>query len=149
MKNSQEYFLLMLIVGTVALIGNWIGYDIFSIQAVLGMLVLILIASLGQLLSQLIPVKIPSVVYVIIIGIILSLPSLPWGPYVVEWTSNIQLLAIATPILAYAGIAIGRSWTDFVKMGWKAWVVCLLVLFGTLIGSAIIAEIVLRFQGII
>ncbi|MBM7632818.1 hypothetical protein [Geomicrobium sediminis] len=149
MKNIQEYFLLMLIVGTVALIGNWIGYDIFSIQAVLGMLVLILIASLGQLLSQLIPMKIPSVVYVIIIGIILSLPNLPWGPYVVEWTSNIQLLAIATPILAYAGIAIGRSWTDFVKMGWKAMVVCLLVLFGTLIGSAIIAEVVLRFQGII
>ncbi|WYU51648.1 hypothetical protein MHH67_20135 [Bacillus sp. FSL K6-0047] len=113
------------------------------------MLLLIVIACVGQALGKLLPFPIPSVVYIIVIGIILSLPETPWGPVVIELTAHIQLLSIATPILAYAGIAIGRSWADFAAIGWKAMVVCLLVLFGTLIGSAIIAEIVLRYQGII
>src|SRR5699024_3580631 len=149
MKNIGEFFLLMTVVGIVAFIGNWIGYDIFSLDAIIGMLILILIVLSGFVLKKLIPLNIPSVVYVIAVGIIASVPELPWGGYVVSMTENIQLLAIATPILAYAGIAIGRSWTDFTKMGWRAMVVSLLVLTGTLLGSAIIAEIILRLQGII
>ena len=60
-----------------------------------------------------------------------------------------NLLALTTPILAYAGITIGRSWADFVKLGWRSLIVGALVLFGTYLGSAIIAEFVLRMQGII
>ncbi|WP_413375758.1 hypothetical protein [Alkalihalobacillus sp. 1P02AB] len=149
MKNLHEYFLLMLVVGVVAYVGNWVGYGVFSLESMAGMLILIVIAGLGQLFNKLIPLNIPSVVYVIAIGIIASLPQTPWGGSVIAFTSDINLLAIATPILAYAGIAIGRSWTDFVSMGWRAMVVSLCVLLGTLVGSAIIAELVLRFQGII
>ncbi|WP_059104338.1 hypothetical protein [Shouchella shacheensis] len=149
MKNIQEYFLLMLIVGLVAYIGNWVGYGFLSLDVTFGMAILVAIAVGGQAISKLIPGNIPSVVYVIVIGIVASLPQTPWGGYVIAYTTEIELLAIATPILAYAGIAIGRSWTDFVNMGWRAMVVSACVLFGTLIGSAIIAELVLRFQGII
>ncbi|TSB47707.1 hypothetical protein [Alkalicoccobacillus porphyridii] len=149
MKNIQEYILLLLVVGIVAFVGNWIGYGIFSIEAIAGMGILILVAAAGQALSQLIPLNIPSVVYVIAVGIVASLPQTPWGEYVITYTNHLQLLAIATPVLAYAGIAIGRSWTDFVSLGWRAMIVALCVLFGTLIGSAIIAEIILRMQGII
>lgn len=149
MKNIGEYFLLMSVVGIVAFIGNWIGYDVFSLDAIIGMLILILIVLSGFILKKIIPLNIPSVVYVIAVGILASVPELPWGGYVVSMTQNIELLAIATPILAYAGIAIGRSWADFTKMGWRAMVVSLLVLTGTLLGSAIIAEIILRLQGII
>lgn len=149
MKNIQEYFLLMLIIGIVAYIGNWTGYGVLSLSAAYGMAILVLVAVAGQAISKLLPINIPSVVYVIAIGIVASLPQTPWGSYVITYTNEIQLLAIATPILAYAGIAIGRSWTDFVSMGWRAMIVSVCVLFGTLIGSAIIAEFVLRFQGII
>ncbi|XOQ13734.1 MAG: Stage V sporulation protein AE [Shouchella clausii] len=149
MKSIQESIMLFFIVGLVAFIGNWLGYQAFSGEAAFGILLLIIIACVGQALGKSLPFPIPSVVYIIVIGIILSLPETPWGPLVIELTSHIQLLSIATPILAYAGIAIGRSWADFAAIGWKAMVVCLLVLFGTLIGSAIIAEIVLRYQGII
>ena len=149
MKNIGEYFLLMSVVGIVAFIGNWVGYDIISFEAIIGMLILILIVLSGFVLKKIIPLNIPSVVYVIAIGILASVPELPWGGFVVSMTQNIELLAIATPILAYAGIAIGRSWTDFTKMGWRAMLVSLLVLTGTLLGSSIIAELILRFQGII
>lgn len=149
MKNIQEYILLLIVVGVVAFIGNWIGYGIFSFEAIAGMAILVIVAAAGQALSLIIPINIPSVVYVIAVGIVASLPQTPWGEYVITYTGHLQLLAIATPVLAYAGIAIGRSWTDFVSLGWRAMIVSLCVLFGTLIGSAIIAEIILRMQGII
>lgn len=67
----------------------------------------------------------------------------------VQWTSQVELLAITTPILAYAGISIGRNWTDFKDMGWRSLVVAILVFIGTFLGSALIAEVVLRIQGVI
>ena len=149
MKNIGEYILLMFVIAIVSFIGNWVGYEIMSLEAAVGMSILVLIVVLGFVMKRLLPLNIPSVVYVIAIGIVASLPETPWGGIVVSMTQNIELLAIATPILAYAGIAIGRSWTDFTKMGWRAMIVSFLVLTGTLLGSSIMAEIILRLQGII
>lgn len=149
LKNIQEWVLLLGIFGITALIGNWAGYDILPLAAVPGMIMLIVICLAGFILKELIPVNFPSIAYISIIGVIVSMPWFPGSEKVVEWTTEVQLLALATPILAYAGIAIGRSWTDFVKLGWKTIVVATLVMLGTFLGSAVIAELILRFQGII
>ncbi|MFD1037089.1 hypothetical protein ACFQ3N_01430 [Virgibacillus byunsanensis] len=149
LKNIQEWSFLLLIFGFTALLGNWAGYDIMPLTAVPGMIILILICLAGFILNQILPVNFPSVAYIAIIGVIVSMPWMPGSEFVVAWTTEVQLLALATPILAYAGIAIGRSWTDFMKLGWKTLVVASLVLLGTFIGSALIAELVLRLQGII
>lgn len=149
LKNIQEWILLLGIFGVTALIGNWAGYDVLPLKAVPGMITLIVICLAGFILKKLIPVNFPSIAYISIIGVIVSMPWFPGSERVVQWTSEVQLLALATPILAYAGIAIGRSWTDFVKLGWKTIVVATLVMLGTFLGSAVIAEIILRFQGII
>ena len=58
-------------------------------------------------------------------------------------------MALATPVVAYAGISIGNSWADFAKLGWKTIVVGMVVLMGTYVGSAVVAHIVLKLQGII
>ncbi|MGM8364008.1 hypothetical protein ACLIBG_00875 [Virgibacillus sp. W0181] len=149
LKNVQEWTLLLAIFGFTALLGNWAGYDILPLAAVPGMIVLILICLAGFILRELIPINFPSIAYISIIGVAVSMPWMPGSEKVAEWTGEVQLLALATPILAYAGIAIGRSWTDFMKLGWKTLVVASLVLLGTFIGSALIAEVILRMQGII
>ncbi|MBO0997483.1 hypothetical protein IOC57_06925 [Bacillus sp. SD075] len=149
LKNIQEWVLVLVIIGVVVLIGNWIGYDILPITALPGMIILILISLAGLIIGKLVPLKIPSIAYIGILGFILTVPSMPGSDQLVKWTADVSLLAIATPILAYAGIGIGRSWADFAKLGWKTIVVGMCVLLGTFLGSAIIAEIVLRFQGII
>lgn len=149
LKNIQEWVLLLGIFGITALIGNWAGYDILPLAAIPGMITLIVICLAGFILKELIPVNFPSIAYISIIGVIVSMPWFPGSEKVVEWTTEVELLALATPILAYAGIAIGRSWTDFVKLGWKTIVVATLVMLGTFLGSAVIAELILRFQGII
>ncbi|MYL62522.1 hypothetical protein GLW07_04025 [Bacillus hwajinpoensis] len=149
LKNVQEWTLLLLIFGLIAAIGNWIGYSVFPVAALPGMAILIVICLAGLILQHVLPVNIPSVAYIGIIGILVSMPVMPGSEYIVKWTENINILALATPILAYAGIAIGRSWTDFVKLGWRSVVVAMFVMVGTFLGSALIAEVVLRMQKII
>lgn len=149
LKNIQEWILLLVIFGFTALLGNWTGYNILPMTAIPGMIILILICLAGFIFRELIPINFPSIAYISIIGVIVSMPWMPGSEKIVEWTGEVQLLALATPILAYAGIAIGRSWTDFMKLGWKTVIVASLVMLGTFLGSAIIAEVILRFQGII
>ncbi|WP_026583189.1 hypothetical protein [Bacillus sp. J33] len=148
-KNVIEWFLILAVFGLSAIVGNWVGYDVVPSAAIPGMLVLILISVLGLVLEKIVPGNIPGVGYIGIIGILISIPWFPGSEYVVRWTSEINILALATPILAYAGISIGKNWADFSKLGWRSIIVAIFVFFGTFIGSAVIAEIILRMQGII
>jgi putative effector of murein hydrolase LrgA (UPF0299 family) len=49
--------------------------------------------------------------------------------------------------LAYAGVAIGKDLDDFAKSGWRIVVVACVVFIGTYIGSAIIAQAILKYLG--
>ncbi|RKJ40640.1 hypothetical protein D7X33_36350 [Butyricicoccus sp. 1XD8-22] len=150
LKNLQEWIILFVIVSLMVLIGNWAGYDVMPLDALPGIIVLALISLIGLIIHRINPYKgIPSIAYIGILAFIITIPGVPGSEQIVEWTSKVNLLAIATPILAYAGISIGRSWTDFARLGWKTIIVGMFVLLGTFLGSAIIAEIILRMQGII
>lgn len=149
-KVILEWTMLLLIIGGVVVIGNWIGYETFPVDAIPGALVLVAISLVGLIIHRLIPYKkIPSIAYIGIIGLIVALPVMPGSAQLAEWVSNIHLLSITTPILAYAGISVGRSWNAFAKIGWKAVIVGTCVVLGTYLGSALIAEVILRMQGII
>jgi hypothetical protein len=149
LKHIQEWVMVLLIVGAITIVGNWVGYDVMPIAAIPGMLVLIVISLLGLILGKIIPVQIPAVAYISLIAILVTIPGVPGAEQIAAWTTEVNMLGITTPILAYAGVAIGRSWADFRKLGWKSIVVGMCVLFGTFLGSAVIAEIILRWQGII
>lgn len=149
LKNIQEWTYILVIIGLAGVIGNWAGYDVMPLKALPGMGILIAVCLVGFILHDLIPINFPSIAYISIIGVIISMPWMPGSDYVVKWTNEINLLALTTPILAYAGITIGRSWADFVKLGWRTLIIATLVLLGTFLGSAIIAEVVLRIQGLI
>ncbi|MFZ5435315.1 MAG: hypothetical protein ACOZCF_03130 [Bacillota bacterium] len=149
LNKVQEWAVLLIIVGISAIAGNFIGYKIPIVDAIPGMLILGAISLAGMILAKVIPVKFPAVAYIGLIGMLLTIPESPVAKPIVDYTSKVQFMAMATPVLAYAGIAIGKSWTDFTRLGWKSVVVALVVLFGTYIGSAIVAEIILRIQGII
>ncbi|ASK62452.1 hypothetical protein CFK37_09965 [Virgibacillus phasianinus] len=150
LKSLQEWVMLFVIIGFMILIGNWIGYDVMPLAAMPGIVTLALISLAGLVIHRLIGYKkIPSIAYIGILAFVLTIPGVPGSEQIVAWTSKVNLLAIATPILAYAGISIGRSWADFARLGWKTIVVGMCVLLGTYLGSAIVAEIILRMQGII
>jgi len=56
----------------------------------------------------------------------------------------VNFLAVVTPVLAYAGLALtGREFTMFRQTGWKLVIVSLLVFTGTFVASAFIAHLVI------
>ena len=55
--------LILFITGVLTLVGNFVGFKVNPLEAMPGVLILIIIAFLGILLSKIIPIKIPSVAY--------------------------------------------------------------------------------------
>lgn len=76
LKNIQEWTLLHVVFALIALIRNWIGYDILPISALRGMIVLVFL----------------SIAYISIIGVLVSMPWMPGSEKVVERTSQVELL---------------------------------------------------------
>lgn len=87
----------------------------------------------------------PTVAYICTLGTIVTIPDfLPCASFVSQYAGKVSFLGLCTPILAYAGLAVGKDMEMFKKLGWKIVVVGLFVFVGTFVGSAVIAELVLR-----
>ena len=99
--------------------------------------------------ERMIPHNISSIIYISIIGLVLSLPGMPTSEFIVYYVSQIDLTVICTVFLAYVGIAVGKDWDKFKKIGWKGVVITMFVITGTYVCSAVIANIVLIATGMI
>ena len=77
----------------------------------------------------------------------LAIPGVPTSDFVIHYASQVDLTTICTAFLAYIGIAMGRDWEEFKKIGWRGIVITLFVITGTYLGSAIIAQIILVLSG--
>ncbi len=139
----KEWVLVFIVVGFIATIGNIIGYDHGFLDSLPGMLILLIISVAGLSLNYLLP-KVPSVLFISLIGLLIASPFSPVSEAVIQWTAQVELMALATPILAYAGVVVGRDWKDFTRIGWRGLLVALLVLIGTFLVSGGIAEIMQR-----
>ena len=144
-----EYCLIMLLITAIAYIGNWIYSDFGLMESLPGILMLLAIAFVGYTLSELIPFNIPSVVYISIVGLLVAMPVSPLSEAVVAYTGKVEMLPLATPVLAFAGVSMGKSWAEFKKIGWRGILVAALVMIGTFVGSAVVAQVILSMTGII
>lgn len=138
--------LILIITGILTLVGNFIGFKVSPLEAIPGILILIIIAFIGILLSKIIP-KIPSVAYIVTLATILTIPGMPMAELISNYTAKVNFLALCTPILAYAGIYTGKNWDTLKKTGWKIFILALFVMLGTYLGSAIIAQVILKMIG--
>ena len=118
-----NWILTLCIVGIISIFSNWIGYNVMPLEALPGILALMGVALLGLVLRDIVPLNIPSIAYIGIIGLIITIPGVPGSSHIVEWTEQVDLLSLATPVVAYAGVSIGNSWADFAKLGWKTIVI--------------------------
>ena len=129
------------------LIANWVGYKNGIVESIPGMLILMAICLLGVIIARFMPGRLPSVAYIVVIGCIVTYPDFPGAKMLNAYIAKVNFLALTTPILAYAGIGIGKDIDAFLKSGWRIIIVACAVFVGTFVGSAIIAEIVLRMTG--
>ncbi len=120
---------------------NIAGYGGTLLESLPGMAILCLISLLGLAAKELIPCSLPAVTYIGIIGILAAIPVSPVSGPVIYWTGKIDLMASITPILAFAGVLLGKDWKAFLRIGWKGVLVSVLTIFGTFFLSGWIAEI--------
>ena len=137
----KDWVMTFLVVAILATVCNIAGYDGGFIESLPGMLIFGPISLAGLAVKHFVPGNLPAVAYIALIGMIVAMPFSPISGFVVYWAGKVSLMATVTPILAYAGVIVGRDWRDFLKIGWKGIVVSLLVIYGTFLVSGGIAQV--------
>ena len=132
-----------------ASIGNFIstskaGNPVTPLEAVPGLVLLLLCTLVVS------PKNLPAIAYISFIAILITIPGVsPIADYAIEQIGKIGLLPLCTPILAYAGISIGKDVDTFKKQGFAIVVVAIFTFAGTFLGSTIIAQLILKMTGVI
>jgi len=149
MKILETIFMLIL-VAIIMSAGNSVGYKIDIISSFEALAVLAVISIVGFLLSKLPGLKkFPVILWVSVVAAVASSPIFPYHKELVAITDQVSLLAVCTPVLAYAGLAIGKDLALFKNISWRIIPVSLAVFSGTFIFAALIAQVTLHWEGVI
>ncbi len=147
--RKQEWIFTLALAGLGMMVANFIGFDVAFSQSLPGVLVLLVISAAAAFLSWLIPLKLPTVAYCSILGLLCACPISPVADFVIQSVGQINFTAPLTMVGAFAGMSISNQIKQFVKQGWKMIVISVLVMTGTFFGSLVIAQVMLQLTGTI
>lgn len=147
--RKQEWIFTLALAGLGMMVANFIGFDVAFSQSLPGVLVLLVISAAAAFLSWLIPLKLPTVAYCSILGLLCACPISPISEFVIQSVGQINFTAPLTMVGAFAGMSISNQIKQFVKQGWKMIVISVLVMTGTFFGSLVIAQVMLQLTGIV
>lgn len=136
---------------SVYLYGNNPGsFSTIYLDGLIGMLTLSTIALLGYLVGSLPKLnKLPVILWASLIAAFLSSPYFFYSEALLALTDKVSLLIICTPVLTYAGLSLGKDIAQFKTISWRIIPVSLAVFTGTFIFAALIAQVTLRWEGVI
>ena len=102
---------LLALAGTIMILTNMIGYKYTLVQSLQGYAVLGGIALAGVTISRFMSrfIKLPTMMYVSLTGLLLACPLSPFKEQVIAWANNFAFLAPATALGAFAGISLGKD----------------------------------------
>ena len=121
----------------------------YLINLAIGVVVIGLICLLGLKIKEIVPLKIPAFAWASLLGTVLAFPFWPWHAWFLNVTGGVGAGVAGTVILALTGISIGTKLADLKKISWRIAIVSIFVFCGTFFGSAIVAQIIMKAQGII
>ena len=84
----------------------------------------------------------------LIVGVLVSVPGFPGGDFVLSYTKQVSFIALTTPLLAYAGLSVGKDMEAFKALSWRIIPVALAVAAGSFVCSTILAEFMLHLEGV-
>ncbi|MGO1580482.1 MAG: hypothetical protein ACTHWZ_03595 [Peptoniphilaceae bacterium] len=144
-ENIFNVSLGLLICIVLSVICNIVGYKFSIIESLPGLLILSGISLAGYFLSFIIPTeKINSVLWISILAILIASPISPVSESVIYHVSNVSIMAVVTPILAYAGVIIGKDWNAFKEVGVKGIIVSIFVIIGTFLISSLMGDFFMK-----
>ena len=151
-ERYLNYFKILVLCSIAVLITAFVNKkgDLNIPEAIVGLGILIIVCLLALLVSEIKAVKkIPSFAWASLISLVLTTPWCPLHDIVLQYTNHITTSQIGTVILVVAGVSIGTRLADVKRLSWKIVVVSIFVFCGTYFGSAIIAQLILKAQGLI
>ena len=142
---------LMILASVLIILSNVVGYGMGVWESALGVFVLSLIGLAGLTFNKFLSrwVKLPSLLFVALFGLLLGSPLNPFAEKLTEIAFKVNFMAPATALGCFAGISIGKDFKEFTKQGWKYILVSVLVIAGTFFFSALIADLVLKLTHVI
>jgi hypothetical protein len=126
--------------GALALLANYVGYKTLSADAFAGMALMVFATFVGEAVCALLRRKIPAVCVVSLVAMFMTSPLCPWAAEIARLTSSINLLAVITPMLTFAGLSVAKDIPAFRRLGWRIVLVSFLANLGTFMGAVMIAE---------
>jgi hypothetical protein len=139
--GSAEIVLAWLLIGAYGLIGNWLTYGVVpDASVVAGMAIILCPVLLGWILYRLLGRRLPAVLWVSLLGMALTYPGTPFAAEAAALTGKINFLALATPILTFAGLSVAKDVPAFRRLGWRIVVVSFMANAGTFLGAVLIAQ---------
>ena len=151
-KSEQitQFIIVICIAAIITAVGNVMdGKHLFS-DSLIGVAIMAILATIGGIIYHL-PYanKLPMVFWVSLVGVIASLPIMPGQEWIITKTSQVTFLATTTPVLAYAGLSLGKDLAAFRRLSWRIIPVALAVTAGTFICASALAQIMLHLEGLI
>ena len=145
----ERTVLILFIAGMMTMFGNTVSYKFPFGEAAIGYLMMLALTISGIVAAKIFPIKLPMVFWISIVAVLSTSPVSPVAQPIIYYTGKINFLALTTPILAYAGLAVGKDMEAFKKISWRIVVVALTVFTGTFLFATIVAQIMLKIEGII
>ena len=138
-----EWAVMFVVAGLGIGLANFVGFDVNFMDSLPGILILLAISLVAVVISKLVPLKLPTIAYCSTLGLLVACPISPVREGVIEAVNKINFTAPLTMVGAFAGISISDQIKSFLKQGWKMILIGILVMTGTFLGSALIAQIIL------
>ncbi len=148
-NEMRDITFILLVTAAFAWVANVVAYTPDLMKSSIGCFLLALIATIGCLVAKLPGLnKLPVVFWVSMVAVVISLPGFPGGATVLSYTKEVNFLAITTPLLAYAGLSLGKDLEAFKRLSWRIVPVALAVAAGSFLCATALAEVMLHLEGV-
>jgi hypothetical protein len=145
--SAVEVIFTLAVAGIGMALANFVGFGVGFGESLPGVLVLLVLAALGAGLKSVIPLKLPTVAYCSILGLLAACPLSPIRDFVISAAGKINFTAPLTIVGAFAGMSISNQLKTFIRTGWRYVIVAILVMTGTFLASTLIGQIVMTAMG--
>lgn len=131
----------VLLTAAIALVGNTIAGKVTAAESLPGMAILVGCIFIGMAVAKALrKLNIPAMIWVSVVGVLISMPYSPLAATVNPLVAKIGILPVVTPVLAYAGMSLAKDLPILKALGWRIVVVSLLANAGAFIAGAAIAQ---------
>jgi hypothetical protein len=127
-------------VGVMVLMGNRIGHGVPVLDAMPGVLIMIVAVLIGDLIYIGTRRILPAVCWISFIAMAMTFPHTPYAAEVAALTGKVSFLAMITPMLTFAGLSLAKDIPAFRRLGWRIVVVSLMANAGVFLAATVIAQ---------